>query len=161
MGIFNLFRKKESKIVLEQPIKRPIITDEILIERQKGLMLNMTQAEKRAFKIFQYEYHVPVYVQCIVGFYIVDFVGQMRNFVLEIDGNSHDSREEYDSKRDKFLTDMGLNVFRLSNEEVTFENIGKILRQAPLVNKIRMEELIQNINNLKHPYGQPTTQQFR
>jgi very-short-patch-repair endonuclease len=35
--------------------------------------------------------------------------------VIEIDGSSHDDKEEYDQKREDFLISLGLKVYRISD----------------------------------------------
>src|SRR5436305_692890 len=58
--------------------------------------------------------------QIITGFYIVDFVIVGKNLILEIDGKYHqtDYQQQYDFRRDKFLTQAGFRVARLKNEEI-------------------------------------------
>jgi very-short-patch-repair endonuclease len=56
--------------------------------------------------------------QVIFGWYIIDIVIKSRCLAVEIDGNSHEGREEYDSYRDDYLRRNGLAVIRFSNHEV-------------------------------------------
>ena len=56
--------------------------------------------------------------QRIIGNYIVDFYVKTLGLVVEIDGNSHDFKEEYDEIRQKFLENLGLKVFRVSDFRV-------------------------------------------
>jgi very-short-patch-repair endonuclease len=97
-----------------------------LFKRRVYLLAHRTAAEKNAREIFKI-LGVPVNENEIIGPYIVDFVGIDRNFILEIDGSSHIGRDEYDGKRDNFLTNKGYTVFRISNEDVNIKNIAKIL----------------------------------
>lgn len=53
--------------------------------------------------------------QRIIGNYIVDFYVKTLGLVVEIDGESHDNKQEYDSNRTFFLENLGLKVFRLSD----------------------------------------------
>jgi very-short-patch-repair endonuclease len=41
--------------------------------------------------------------QKIIGNYIVDFFTSNKNVVIEVDGDSHDFKVEYDAKRDDYL----------------------------------------------------------
>lgn len=41
--------------------------------------------------------------QKIIGNYIVDFYNKYLGLIVEIDGNSHDEKVEYDSERDAYL----------------------------------------------------------
>ena len=56
--------------------------------------------------------------QRIIGNYIVDFYVKTLGIVVEIDGNSHDFKEEYDEIRQKFLENLGLKVFRITDFDV-------------------------------------------
>jgi very-short-patch-repair endonuclease len=67
--------------------------------------------------------------QRIIGNYIVDFYVKALGLVVEIDGEIHNFQEEYDSKRERYLKDLGLKVFRISTTKILFdtENVMKDL----------------------------------
>jgi very-short-patch-repair endonuclease len=69
--------------------------------------------------------------QQIIGHYIVDFFCNQFRLVIEIDGNSHDSKQEYDSVRDKFLENLGLRCIHFEDKEVlnNLEGIVEYLNQ--------------------------------
>ena len=56
--------------------------------------------------------------QRIIGNYIVDFYIKSLGVVIEIDGSSHDDKEEYDEKRQHFLESLNLKVYRISDFRV-------------------------------------------
>ena len=56
--------------------------------------------------------------QRIIGNYIVDFYVKKLGLVVEIDGSSHDEKQEYDAKRQKYLEELGLRVYRISDYDV-------------------------------------------
>jgi very-short-patch-repair endonuclease len=56
--------------------------------------------------------------QKIVGNYIVDFYCSNWNVVIEIDGSSHDNKQEYDQARDSYLKNLGLVVIHIPVIEV-------------------------------------------
>ncbi|MCZ2084656.1 MAG: endonuclease domain-containing protein [Flavobacteriales bacterium] len=56
--------------------------------------------------------------QRIIGNYIVDFYVKALGLVIEIDGTSHDDKEEYDAERQQFLEGLGLKVFRIPNSDM-------------------------------------------
>jgi very-short-patch-repair endonuclease len=56
--------------------------------------------------------------QRIIGNYIVDFYVKTLGLIVEIDGSSHNHKEEYDSNREKFLTSLGLKMFKVSDFRV-------------------------------------------
>lgn len=51
--------------------------------------------------------------------YIADFYCHEIKLIIEIDGNIHDKRKEYDNNRDKFLEAGGFTVLRFHNNEIT------------------------------------------
>lgn len=53
--------------------------------------------------------------QFVIAPYIADFV--IGNVVIELDGTSHNGREEYDMKRDVHLVTAGYRVIRILNSE--------------------------------------------
>ena len=69
--------------------------------------------------------------QRIIGNYIVDFYVKALGLVVEMDGEIHNFQEEYDSKRERYLKDLGLKVFRISTTKILFdtENVMKDLEQ--------------------------------
>jgi very-short-patch-repair endonuclease len=69
--------------------------------------------------------------QRIIGNYIVDFYVKALGLVVEIDGEIHNFQEEYDEKREIYLIDLGLKVFRISTTKILFdtENVMKDLEQ--------------------------------
>lgn len=67
--------------------------------------------------------------QKIIGNYIVDFYIKSLGVVLEIDGSSHNDKEEYDEKRQQFLESLDLVVYRISDNRIKndLENVMKEL----------------------------------
>ena len=56
--------------------------------------------------------------QKVIGRYIVDFFVKRLGLVIEIDGGSHNDKEDYDTKRDKYLEGLGLKVFHTTDYDV-------------------------------------------
>lgn len=56
--------------------------------------------------------------QKIIGNYIVDFYCAEKQLVIEIDGSSHDDKQEYDATRDAFLIGLGLTVIHIADVNV-------------------------------------------
>ena len=56
--------------------------------------------------------------QRIIGNYIVDFYVKSLGLVIEIDGESHNDKEDYDLKREGYLKTLGLRVYRISSLRV-------------------------------------------
>ena len=53
-----------------------------------------------------------------IGAYIVDFYCSKLGLVIEIDGESHSGKFDYDMRRQQFLESMGLAVLRFNDTEV-------------------------------------------
>ena len=53
-----------------------------------------------------------------IGAYIVDFYCSKLGLVIEIDGESHSGKFDYDMRRQLFLESMGLAVLRFNDTEV-------------------------------------------
>ncbi|WP_312902768.1 endonuclease domain-containing protein [Chryseobacterium taichungense] len=56
--------------------------------------------------------------QRIIGNYIVDFYVKTLGLVVEIDGISHDFKQDYDLERTKFLESLDLKIFRITDLDV-------------------------------------------
>ena len=60
--------------------------------------------------------------------YIVDFACVACKLIVEIDGASHDARQERDAGRSRELIQHGYTVMRFTNEDV-YRNRGGIVRE--------------------------------
>ena len=65
--------------------------------------------------------------QKIIGNYIVDFYCKDLGAVIEIDGGSHDQKQEYDQERDAYLESFGLKIFHIQDVDIK-KNLGGVLR---------------------------------
>jgi type I site-specific restriction-modification system R (restriction) subunit/very-short-patch-repair endonuclease len=70
------------------------------------------QVHKGKFKGFDFDR------QKIIGNYIVDFYCGNCQTVIEIDGSSHDEKQEYDAERDAYLESLGLTVIRIPAKDI-------------------------------------------
>lgn len=63
-----------------------------------------------------------------IGKYIVDFYCPKRSLVIEVDGDTHSTKEEirYDQKRQRYIESLGIKVLRFTNEDI-YERIDYIL----------------------------------
>ena len=64
--------------------------------------------------------------QTPIGNYIVDFECRSAKLIIEVDGDSHYGKEEYDSKRDDFLIGLGFKVMHFTDQEV-LQDIDSVL----------------------------------
>jgi very-short-patch-repair endonuclease len=141
MGAFDPpFRRWQGEVQVYNsvvPIK-DIITGQNIkaekIERAREMRKEMTPAKKVLWEELRGNKPGSHFrrQQVIAGF-IVDFYCHAAGLIIELDGDVHRGRQEYDEGRDKILENMGLRVVRFSNEEVLSDLRGVLNR----LNKIR------------------------
>lgn len=102
-------------------------SDELRKYKQAMKGKKATNAERR-FKHRLKAAKIRHICQCIVGFYIVDFVLPDRMLVIEIDGSSHIGREQYDARRDEYIRSLGFRVERIANEDVDRYDLAGVAR---------------------------------
>jgi len=56
--------------------------------------------------------------QHVIYHFIVDFACLEKMLILEIDGDSHLGKQDYDEERTKVLNELGFTVIRFTNDEV-------------------------------------------
>ena len=71
--------------------------------------------------------------QKIIGNFIVDFYCAEKAVVIEVDGSSHDSKQNEDAQRDRYLESFGLTVIRLLAKDVlqNMNGVVQYLRDHP------------------------------
>jgi very-short-patch-repair endonuclease len=100
-----------------RPSKRP--TRETR-ERVKRLRTNATEPEKilwnalRARNIGGLKFRR----QHPIEPYVADYYCAEATLIIELDGESHNDREDYDARRDAYFCKLGLTVMRVTNDEV-------------------------------------------
>ncbi len=90
------------------PILKPLLKD----KRKAGILsevLFWQQVHKRKFHAIDFDR------QRIIGNYIVDFYVKTLGLVIEIDGSSHDNKQDCDKERQQFLENLGLKVYRITD----------------------------------------------
>jgi very-short-patch-repair endonuclease len=83
-------------------------------------VLFWNQVKNKQFKGFDFDR------QKIIGNYIVDFYCSNCNVVIEIDGSSHDNKQEYDAVRNCYLESLGLTVIHIPVKEV-FQDMNALM----------------------------------
>ncbi len=98
-------------------------------------ILFWNQVKRKQFKGYDFDR------QKIIGNYIVDFYCSNCDVVVEIDGSSHDNKQEYDAKRDVYLESLGLKVIHIPVQEVfnNLDNTMKWLQEHPAFEKHEAE----------------------
>ena len=113
------------------PIKNIIpgqrITPEKL-QRARELRQEMTPAEKILWQDLRgNKLGVHFRRQQIISGFIVDFFCHKADLVIELDGEIHAEQQDYDTERDKVLSEMGLRIIRIRNDEV-INNLSQVLK---------------------------------
>jgi len=80
------------------------------------------QLQKEKFKQYDFDR------QKIIGNFIVDFYCANCNVVIEIDGRSHASKQDYDLARDNFLRSLGLDVIHIYDSEI-YRNVESVMEK--------------------------------
>jgi very-short-patch-repair endonuclease len=95
--------------------------------RARDLRRNMTEAERRVWRILRSE-QMQGYKfrrQVPIGRYIADFASHEARIIVEIDGGQHDSSSPEEAERSAFLQNEGYRVLRFWNNEV-LGNLGGV-----------------------------------
>ncbi len=91
------------------------------------------QVKSKKFKNYDFDR------QKIIGNYIVDFYCTNCNVIIEIDGSSHNDKQEYDTERDLYLESLGLTVIHILDTDVlnNLDSVMEMLSSHPaLENKL-------------------------
>ena len=93
--------------------------DPELLKRARALRRDMSPPERalwailRAHQLQGWKFMRQVQVDP----YILDFAARREKLAIELDGDSHVGREDYDARRTHFLECLGWKVLRFSNSE--------------------------------------------
>lgn len=143
----NLGKNQENLTKPEKNLTQPLLRGEGQIEVEsmrvnykcvpdyvkdlcKTLRVSQTSAEKYIWDILrnrQLEW-LKFRRQHPFWRYIADFYCDSIWLVLELDGKIHEKQKEYDEVRDEIITNYGVTIIRVSNEDV-FENTTKVLEK--------------------------------
>ena len=87
------------------------------------------QLHKKKFKGYDFDR------QKIIGNYIVDFYCSNCNVVIEIDGNTHNDKIEYDIERERFLEDLGMVIIHVMAGDVlnNLAGVMEMLHDHPAI----------------------------
>lgn len=91
-----------------------------LISNAKSLRKNMTKEERHLWYDFLRDYPVKIVRQKVLGRYIADFYCAQANLIIELDGSQHyeDKGMLEDANRTKYLSQYGIHVLRIPNNEI-------------------------------------------
>lgn len=93
------------------------------------LKSNMTECEKILWQeLKSKKLGVKFRRQHMVGQFIPDFVCLSIKLIIEVDGEIHKIKKEYDEGRTYQLEELGYKVIRFTNEEIK-NNLGKVMEK--------------------------------
>jgi very-short-patch-repair endonuclease len=113
--------------------------DPVLTQRAKAMRKEMSESETRiwlALRAKRFE-TAKFRRQKVIGHFIADFAANDPKLVVEIDGDSHAGREEYDSARTRFLEAKGYTVIRFTNSDVMTNLEGVLGRLIEVIAELR------------------------
>jgi len=99
------------------------------LEKAKEMRANQTEAELVLWQVLRANRFQGLHFrrQQVIGGFIVDFYCHVGELVIEVDGPIHAAQKEYDAEREQVLTEMGLRVLRVSNEDV-LQRLPQVLK---------------------------------
>jgi very-short-patch-repair endonuclease len=93
-----------------------------LFEKARSLRKNMTASELLLWnKLRKNQLGVRFKSQHPIDVYIADFYCHAVKLVVEVDGESHKNKKEYDEDRTAELENFGITVIRFTNTEILNE----------------------------------------
>lgn len=106
------------------------------LQRAKELRREMTPAEKLLWQeVRAKKLGVRFRRQQVIAGFIVDFYCHRAGLVVEVDGDIHDLQQEEDERREKVLTEMGLQIVRFGNDEIVRELSAVVRRIKEFIEK--------------------------
>jgi len=115
---YNLKLDQAARELCKELRKRQTVAETIFWKHVRGRKFNSLKFY-RQFPIF-YETNYNE------SFFIVDFFCLDKRLVIEIDDMIHLKRAQQDANRSEILTNLGLDVVRIKNEEIE-KNINEVL----------------------------------
>ena len=111
-------------------MKVNLITGQKVKEEQKEfarkLRREQTEAENKLWEIVRAKkLGVKFRRQQVIDSFIVDFYCPEKRLIIEIDGDIHKGKKEYDKIREKILKSRRLKIMRLKNSDV-LNNITEV-----------------------------------
>ena len=136
-------------------------------EFAEHLRKNPTPQEKKLWRrLKQSRLGVPLEFQAVIAGYIVDIYFPSARLGIEVDGPVHDNRKEYDEQRESHLKRHGIDLLRVSNEDVDtdlnsvvrlvrgcLDRSGSTMRNAITVREIAREIAREKVQNAMKDVG--------
>ncbi len=102
--------------------------------RSRDLRKNSSYPERRLWSILRDRHLAGLKFrrQVPIGQYIADFLCVEHRLIVELDGDSHNDRGEFDIRRQEILEANGYRVLRVSNDDVLqhLDGVGDAILKA-------------------------------
>jgi very-short-patch-repair endonuclease len=97
-----------------------------IIAAARRLRQNLTPAEQLLWQVLRNRQLRGLRFRCqhAVETFIVDFYCPEHRWVIEVDGEIHDTQKDYDAARTEKLSQRGYRVIRFSNQQVLTDLSG-------------------------------------
>jgi very-short-patch-repair endonuclease len=109
-------------------------TDETLKARARTMRSEQTPAEAKLWSLLRAHRFSSIKFtrQVIVAPYILDFAARSRKIAIELDGDTHAHRLQYDAARTAYLESKGYRVIRFTNADImgNIEGVATIIGDA-------------------------------
>ncbi|RIA36643.1 very-short-patch-repair endonuclease [Hephaestia caeni] len=123
--------------------------DPRLIAHAKKMRREPTEPELRLWDVLRAKRFngIKFRYQKVIGRYITDFSSRAPMLVIEIDGDTHVSQQDYDARRTAFLQSEGYRVVRFTNSDVmtnlegVVQHLQILIDTAPLPSPLRGSSL--------------------
>ena len=121
----------------EVPIKRNAVESMPANSKLKERARALRKAGNYAEVVFWQQVHKGKFYkidfdrQRIIGNYIVDFYVKTLGLLVEIDGESHNYKADYDEIREEYLLNLGLKIFKITNFRV-LNDIENVLKELEI-----------------------------
>lgn len=122
-------------------------------QRARELRQNQTPYERDLWKLLR-DHQLEDFGfrrQHPIGPYTADFACPGARLVIELDGASHDGREQYDDNRDFVLAEMGWTTLRFRNVDSRDNPAGVWAEIARNLKRGRDELKSENLSRFPHP----------
>ena len=114
----------------------------------RNLRKNQTQSEKLLWTVlrrkslsgYKFLRQHPIFYRVKnkwVEFFIADFYCSELKVIIELDGEIHEHRKDYDSERDLKLLNKGIYVVRIKNKELEDMNSVVLFLNKIIFNRVR------------------------
>jgi len=100
-----------------------------LLQKRRSLRNGATNTEKILWeKLKHSQLGVKFRRQFSIQGYILDFYCPSMKIAIELDGEIHVNKKDYDAYRDKYLSGFGITTLRFKNDEIK-NNISVVLQK--------------------------------